>query len=181
MASRNECNSPNYAGGRSQRVGMDATAMTDAAAVQLHALDGGNDALKSRYAGLISRFQETFGADAQIEFVVRAPGRVNLIGEHIDYAGGSVLPMAVSQDVVIAGRRNAASKTLHLVNTNAKYETKQVALGAQTVEIDPKARHWTNYFLCGYKVRVRVHSQSLSFRSRPLTFTSTLALTLLPL
>jgi hypothetical protein len=127
MASRNECNSPTYAGGRSERVGMDATAMTDAAAVQLHALDGGNDALKSRYAGLISRFQETFGADAQIEFVVRAPGRVNLIGEHIDYCGGSVLPMCIENDVLVAGARNTSS-VVYMCNTNAKYPHKIVTL-----------------------------------------------------
>jgi galactokinase len=47
-------------------------------------------------------FRELHDSDPTI--VVRAPGRVNLIGEHTDYNGGFVLPMAIDTDLVIAAR-----------------------------------------------------------------------------
>jgi len=48
-------------------------------------------------------FQQTYGAPP--ETVVRAPGRVNLIGEHTDYNDGFVLPAAIDRAVTYAGRR----------------------------------------------------------------------------
>ena len=53
-------------------------------------------------AQVTSSFQAQFGAPPQI--VVRAPGRVNLIGEHTDYNDGFVLPMAIDRAVWIALR-----------------------------------------------------------------------------
>ncbi|MEP7290421.1 MAG: galactokinase [Chloroflexota bacterium] len=47
-------------------------------------------------------FRRRYGAEATL--VVRAPGRVNLIGEHTDYNDGYVMPLAIDRAVWIAAR-----------------------------------------------------------------------------
>ena len=49
---------------------------------------------------VIAKFEEQFNSRPTL--VVRAPGRVNLIGEHTDYNDGFVLPMAIDRAVWIA-------------------------------------------------------------------------------
>ncbi|KAJ1679856.1 galactokinase, partial [Spiromyces aspiralis] len=104
---------------------------------------------------LCKRFEELYGEPP--EFVARAPGRVNIIGEHIDYCGFPVLPMAIEHDCLIAVRAtnpdSDAQRTVMLANIDAdKYEPVSFAYqpGA-VVEIDPKSHHWSNYFKSGYK------------------------------
>ena len=54
---------------------------------------------------LRERFEERFARP--VELAVRAPGRVNLIGEHTDYNDGLVLPFAIDRDtVVVAATRD---------------------------------------------------------------------------
>jgi len=48
------------------------------------------------------KFLETFGAEPDL--VAAAPGRVNLIGEHIDYSDGFVLPFAIKDRTLVAAR-----------------------------------------------------------------------------
>lgn len=51
---------------------------------------------------LLGRFGKTFGGEKPA-FLVRSPGRVNLIGEHIDYNDGFVLPIAMTQALWVLG------------------------------------------------------------------------------
>ena len=53
---------------------------------------------------LLRMFASRFGSGPTI--LVRAPGRVNLVGEHTDYNDGLVLPVAIDREVRIAARPN---------------------------------------------------------------------------
>ena len=48
----------------------------------------------------VSAFRRTYGTEPTM--LTRAPGRVNLIGEHTDYNDGFVLPLAIDRDTVVA-------------------------------------------------------------------------------
>jgi galactokinase len=62
---------------------------------------------------LASRFQKVY-PDEQPTLLVRSPGRVNLIGEHVDYCDGFVLPIAMTQSLwVMAAPRPGDSITVH--------------------------------------------------------------------
>ncbi|GMP57145.1 hypothetical protein CsSME_00021351 [Camellia sinensis var. sinensis] len=75
-----------------------------------------------RFENLKSKFIQVFGHSPHI--FARSPGRVNLIGEHIDYEGYSVLPMAIRQDTIVAIRKRDAGepeKRLLIANVSDKY------------------------------------------------------------
>lgn len=56
-----------------------------------------------------SLFEATFGS-SKGSAVVQAPGRVNLIGEHTDYNGGFVMPLALGKKTVVVGRGSVVPK-----------------------------------------------------------------------
>ncbi|ORX80529.1 galactokinase [Basidiobolus meristosporus CBS 931.73] len=103
-----------------------------------------------RYRALITRFKSVYGFEP--EFVARSPGRVNLIGEHIDYAGFPVLPMAVDRDCLVAVATTTADHRIRIANTNAKYPSREFEYeGENIISIDDTIHEWTNYFKAGYK------------------------------
>jgi galactokinase len=87
-----------------------------------------------------SFFEQHFGQDPAHCF--RAPGRVNLIGEHTDYNDGFVLPCAIDYDTVVA----AGPRSDDRIEVLAVDQGGQVSTFDLNAEIPPdEAAPWSNY------------------------------------
>jgi galactokinase len=96
-------------------------------------------------------------ANADYDFKVGAPGRVNIIGEHIDYCGFSVLPMAIQQSCTIFGKFiNFAKESedrivIDLQNAQSRAKGRVFEIIRGHFDVDLSEFHWTNYVVCGIK------------------------------
>jgi galactokinase len=135
-----------------------------------------DDALASqtkRWKHLLGTFKTTFSGPAQ--FVARSPGRVNIIGEHIDYSLYSVLPMAITADALLAVSASptpADAKTFRIEIANVqkdRFPAHEFEIALDDVEIDASVHEWTNYFKSGLRgalelLRKKHSGSSGSFR-----------------
>lgn len=107
-----------------------------------------------RWTALTTAFTSRYGHAPS--FVSRSPGRVNIIGEHIDYSLYPTLPMAITADTILAISSTptpADSPTFtieiaNLLGDKFPSSTFEIPVDGE-VEIDPKSHDWANYFKCG--------------------------------
>lgn len=86
-------------------------------------------------SSLLQKFKLKFGTEA--ELVVFSPGRINLIGEHIDYNDGYVFPAAINKGIYIAiGKSKNASTKIHAMDSDETYESDNT-----------KNPRWSSYFV----------------------------------
>jgi galactokinase len=83
-------------------------------------------------------FVQRFGKPPQI--IVRAPGRVNLIGEHTDYNDGFVLPVAIDRQVLVA----ATPREDRMVHLYALDFEAHASFSLDDIRYDAEQR-WSNY------------------------------------
>ncbi|KAJ7698456.1 Galactokinase [Mycena metata] len=124
-----------------------------------------------RWSNLATEFETRFGKKPT--YIARAPGRVNLIGEHIDYALFGVLPAAIERDILVAcaprevpptsptDETHHAPGSVVAENLHPKY-TRQVFAPAPKPKVDdevhvegwhldiPQELRWENYVKAGY-------------------------------
>src|SRR5271166_3721000 len=86
---------------------------------------------------LSARFQETFGTDPCI---FRAPGRVNLIGEHTDYNEGFVMPAALGFYTWVA----AARREDRTLEAYSEHFDEKISLSLDALDGPPR-RHWSDF------------------------------------
>ncbi len=102
---------------------------------------------------LRDRFQQRYSAYPSI--IVRAPGRVNLIGEHTDYNDGFVFPVAIDRATCIAAR-SRTDQTVQVVSSDLNEED------AFSIDhIERSSRPWHNY-VRGVVLALRVAGHPLA-------------------
>ena len=88
---------------------------------------------------LASKFAEIFGK--QPDLIASAPGRVNLIGEHVDFLDGFVLPFAISDVTTVAISKNS-SKVIRVASIQKDSEITSIDIS----KIAPMTGEpWTRY------------------------------------
>jgi galactokinase len=95
----------------------------------------------ARYTEALDAFSAQFGqGDVRL---FRAPGRVNLIGEHTDYNHGYVMPMALDKDIVLVARPRADA-VVNLRNIDPeRFPARNFAISAE-IPRSPLG-DWANY------------------------------------
>ncbi|OAV96546.1 galactokinase [Puccinia triticina 1-1 BBBD Race 1] len=78
----------------------------------------------TRWTKLTETFKNSYAHPPQ--FVARAPGRVNIIGEHIDYCGFSVLPSAIEPDLLIAASVEYANEPSDFKSSNQHIQVQAI-------------------------------------------------------
>ena len=100
---------------------------------------------------LVRRHREAF-PKAGARLLSRAPGRVNLIGEHTDYNGLPVLPMALAQEVrVLFSHRD--DDTVRVLNLAGEFGERAFQL-SRDIPPDPLG-DWANYLKAASQALVR--------------------------
>ncbi|MBI5091518.1 MAG: galactokinase [Candidatus Hydrogenedentes bacterium] len=85
-----------------------------------------------------ARFEARFGHAPTVG--ARAPGRVNIIGEHTDYNGGFVLPMAIERETVVLG----SPRKDRVLNAYAANLERSAQLNLDHLDRNP-SEHWMDY------------------------------------
>ena len=93
---------------------------------------------------LRSEFQQAFGRPPR--WIARAPGRVNLLGEHVDYNDGWVLPAAIDRAArIVATESDSGSVKVVALDLNESVVFRLDALAAKTDTDGNPLPGWARY------------------------------------
>ncbi|HLF02605.1 MAG TPA: galactokinase, partial [Anaerolineales bacterium] len=96
-------------------------------------------------AQVIAQFKKSFGG-AKPAFIVRSPGRVNLLGEHVDYNAGWVLPAAIDRAVYLAvGKCDSALASIGAIDLNESATFRVTETASKQNVVEKPLSDWALY------------------------------------
>ena len=144
--------------GEQQRINLDFTRVSAILLIILNlvyqpSLSVANSSLKKLASQTAAQFAQVYGRAPK--WIAAAPGRVNLIGEHVDYCDGFVFPMAIERYAVIAAAPSAARPAR--VQLRSAEKTAEPVIIPFEIALQPFPKGmWANYpagVLAGFQAR----------------------------
>ncbi|HOJ12748.1 MAG TPA: galactokinase family protein, partial [Clostridiales bacterium] len=110
---------------------------------------GEDDALiserKKAYLDVLKLFADKYGAERKT-IISRAPGRINIMGRHIDHRGGNVNVMSINKEVIaVAAVRD--DDRIRIINTNGDFKERDFCISEHLIELDWDS--WLSYLESG--------------------------------
>ncbi|MBE6810018.1 MAG: hypothetical protein E7521_03055 [Ruminococcaceae bacterium] len=98
------------------------------------------DTQKQRYIDLLNKFIEKYGDKKVV--ITRSPGRINLMGRHIDHRGGGINVMATDKDqVFVSARRD--DDIVNIANLDTTYPDRSFSI-SETLALG-SSESWLSY------------------------------------
>ena len=95
---------------------------------------------KSRFIGLLEFFISRYG-DQKV-MITRSPGRVNLMGRHIDHRGGGINVMAIDKDTLFVTSMRP-DDDVHIANVDPQFQDRQFSISGTLALADHS--DWLGY------------------------------------
>ncbi len=124
------------------------------------------DQRRQQILEVLTLFARTYGEDKEV-LITRSPGRINLMGRHVDHRGGYVNMMTIQREIVVVASPRQDSQ-VHLVNLSPEFDSGYFDIAEELPYIrqfddwrdylssqrvrdfhTPSMGHWTNYVRAG--------------------------------
>ena len=96
---------------------------------------------REQYLNALRLYAEHFPLDDPV-IVVRSPGRLNLMGRHIDHRGGDTNVIAISDEIILVASPRDDDR-IELRNTAQQFESTSFSIGEEMSQLD-----WTEWLVC---------------------------------
>jgi N-acetylgalactosamine kinase len=101
---------------------------------------------RQAYLSVLQLFAEKYGADRSV-IITRSPGRVNLMGRHIEHRGGHINVISINKEVIAVASPAADKNIVRITNTQNDFPDRSFDISEHFTRIEWD--NWLNYLDSG--------------------------------